>query len=290
MSRLALGAAQFGMVYGIGNTSGQVSQNEVIDILKQANAKGIYTIDTAIAYGNSEQVLGLAGISDWKVVTKLPPLTDKVNDVTKWVDEQVNGSLNRLKIPKLYGLLMHRPEDLLGEHRNSFLKVFEDLKAQGKVQKTGISIYEPSQLDEFDGMFQIDLVQSPLNLFDQRLILSGWLARLQESGIEVHARSAFLQGLLLMTATERPRKFDRWSNVWQAWESWLNHTGMSPLQACLKFVLSVSGVSSVIVGVESTTQLKEILNNIQSDGLPLMPVWPMPLDEELINPSLWNKL
>jgi aryl-alcohol dehydrogenase-like predicted oxidoreductase len=290
MSRLALGTAQFGMAYGVGNSSGQVSQEAVRDILEQANAKGIDTLDTAIAYGNSEQVLGVAGMSQWRVITKLPPLPDDVNDVAAWAKGQVIASLDRLGVSKLYGLLLHRPELLLGPHRKALLQVFEDLKGQGKVQKTGISIYGPSQLDQLDDLPEIDLVQSPLSLFDQRLIASGWLSRLQDCGVEVHTRSAFLQGLLLMPAYRRPRKFDRWSDVWQVWDSWLSQTGLSPLKACLYFVLSVSGVSRVIVGLDSTTQLTEILENMVPDGLPSLPAWLKPLDEELVNPSLWSSL
>lgn len=290
MSRLALGAAQFGMAYGIGNTSGQVSQEAVLDILEQANAKGIDTLDTAIAYGNSEQVLGVACMSQWRVITKLPPLPKDVNDVAAWAEGQVIASLKRLGVSRLYGLLLHRPELLLGPHRKAVLQVFEVLKAQGKVQKTGISIYGPNQLDQLEGLSEIDLVQSPLNLFDQRLITSGWLARLQDRGVEVHTRSAFLQGLLLMPASQRPMKFDRWSDVWQAWDRWLTQTGLSPLQACLRFVFSVPGVSRVVVGVDSSKQLKEILENIAPDGLPSLPAWLRPLDESLINPSLWGSL
>jgi aryl-alcohol dehydrogenase-like predicted oxidoreductase len=290
MSRLALGAAQFGMAYGIGNTSGQVTQEAVRDILEQAYVNGIDTLDTAIAYGNSEQVVGAVGMSQWRVITKLPPLTGNINDVAAWAEEQVIASLNRLGVSRLYGLLLHRPELLLGSHGNSLLQVFESLKAQGIVQKTGISIYTPSQLDQLDGLPEIDLVQSPLNLFDQRLITSGWLARLIDRGVEVHARSAFLQGLLLMSASHRPQKFDRWDDVWQMWDHWLSKIGLSPLQACLRFALSVPGVSRVIVGVDSRTQLTEILDNIVPDGLPSLPAWLRPLDEELVNPSCWSRL
>ncbi len=290
MNRLALGAAQFGMPYGVGNTSGQVSQEAVCDILGQAYSESIDTLDTAIAYGNSEQVLGVAGVSEWRVITKLPTLPDDVSDVAAWVEGHVIASLNRLGITRLYGLLLHRPELLLGHNRKALLETFEALKARGLVQKTGISIYGPSQLDQLFGLPEIDLVQSPLNLFDQRLITSGWLARLQDRGVEVHTRSAFLQGLLLMPASQRHQKFDRWGDVWRVWDRWLSQTGLSPLQACLRFALTVPGVSRVIVGVDSTAQLTDILENTVPESLPSMPTWIAPLEESLINPSMWTGL
>ena len=56
--KLALGSAQFGLAYGISNSHGKVSMNEVFRILTLAKSLGINTIDTASAYGNSEDVLG----------------------------------------------------------------------------------------------------------------------------------------------------------------------------------------------------------------------------------------
>jgi len=79
---------------------------------------------------------------------------------------------------------------------------------------------------------------------------SEWTRRLAAEGVELHSRSAFLQGLLLMPEAARPERFSRWS-TWQAWASWLGENGLTPLQACLAYALSVEGVDRVVVGADS---------------------------------------
>jgi Predicted oxidoreductases (related to aryl-alcohol dehydrogenases) len=111
--RVALGTVQFGLSYGIANQSGQISRDEASAILQEAWASGIRMLDTAIVYGESEQVLGEIGIPSWDVVSKLPEIPLDCSNVMEWVFDSINGSLDRLKIDCLYGLLLHRPEQLL---------------------------------------------------------------------------------------------------------------------------------------------------------------------------------
>ena len=113
MNRLALGTVQFGLNYGIANQQGQVSHDEAKAILDHASAHGIDTLDAAIAYGNSEQRLGEIGVQHWQVVSKLPAIPEGCSDISQWVADSVKESLQRLKIKRLYGLLLHRPQQLL---------------------------------------------------------------------------------------------------------------------------------------------------------------------------------
>jgi aryl-alcohol dehydrogenase-like predicted oxidoreductase len=113
MSRLALGTVQFGMTYGIANQQGKINFVSATEILEYAYASGIDTLDTAIAYGDSEQCLGSIGVKSWKVISKLPKMPESTPDILNWVNQKVHGSLTRLQLPKLYGLLLHHPEQLL---------------------------------------------------------------------------------------------------------------------------------------------------------------------------------
>lgn len=287
--KLALGTVQFGLDYGIANQRGQVSQDEARSILDHAKAHGIGTLDTAINYGNSEQRLGEIGVMGWQVISKLPALPDQCQDVETWVRSEVQASLERLRITSLRGLLLHRPEQLLGKHGEKIYQALLTLKQQGLVEKTGVSIYDPAELDPLAQRFQLDIVQAPFNILDRRLITSGWLDRLAQMNIELHTRSLFLQGLLLMPAAKRPGKFNRWQPIWQRWEQWLAETGLTPLQACLRDVLAQTGIARVIVGVDSLVQLKEIL--LAAEGAP--PELPEALhsnDLDLIDPVRWGNL
>jgi aryl-alcohol dehydrogenase-like predicted oxidoreductase len=221
--KLALGTAQFGLKYGIANQQGQVSHDEAKVVLALARARGMDTLDTAIAYGDSEQRLGEIGIQDWRVVSKLPAIPEGCGDIAQWVVAAVRDSLGRLKVGKLYGLLLHRPQQLLEKNGGQLYSALQQLKQDGLVQKIGISIYDPSELDNLCSSYQLDLVQAPFNIMDQRLIATGWLSRLAKQGTELHVRSVFLQGLLLMTPSDRPKKFDRWTPILSMWHVFLGY-------------------------------------------------------------------
>ena len=288
--KLALGTVQFGLHYGIANEAGQVSLGEAQSVLSLAKANEIDVLDTAIAYGASEEVLGKVGIDGFRVVTKLPSLPDDQNNVASWVTEQVRESLARLGQKKLYGLLLHRPRDLLGLKGGQLIQALADLKNDGIVQKIGVSIYSPDELNEICKKIKIDLVQAPLNVVDRRLESSGWLDRLKGDGVEVHTRSVFLQGLLLMERSKIPQKFSRWSNLWDRWHEKLQDSGASPLEACLAYPLSLDQVDQVIVGVDSAAQLSEILQVAKNGNEVLDTSFMRCADLDLINPSNWNYL
>lgn len=284
--RFALGAAQFGMNYGVANNLGKPTQGEVKDIIACAKFHGIDTIDTAISYGDSEKSLGEIGVDNWKIISKLPEALRDSVDVSKEIWSMVDGSVRRLKVERLYGLLLHRPQELLEKNGDNIYRAMQEIKKEGLVQKIGISIYDPELLEDIMAHFDFDLVQAPFNPLDQRLISLGYASSLKSKGIELHVRSIFLQGLLLMQHEQRPAKFQRWSLLWGIWHKWLNDEELTPIQACLGFVKSFPDIDRVIVGVESKDQLIEIL---EASQLPAIRV-PSNLqvdDLDLINPSNW---
>jgi aryl-alcohol dehydrogenase-like predicted oxidoreductase len=196
--RIALGTAQFGMNYGITNNCGQVSQNQAIQILDQAHKAGFDTLDTAVAYGGSEQRLGELGVHDWKVISKIPALPASVDNVSDWVYQQVRNSLKRIGIRRLDGLLMHNPSDILGTQKAAYVRSLRRVRDEGLARSIGYSIYSADDLYSLTRVFQPDIVQAPFNIIDRRILTSGWLSRLADDGVRIHTRSAFLQGLLLI--------------------------------------------------------------------------------------------
>ncbi len=287
--KLALGTVQFGLEYGVANTSGRTTSEEAKSILQLASASGMNTLDTAIAYGDSEVVLGQLGIHQWNVVTKLPGVPEDCAHVALWVRQQVQESLSRLGVSHLHGLLLHRPDQLLQKNGAYLYETLQSLKADGLVCKTGVSVYGPAELDVLFDKYQFDLIQAPFNILDRRLIESGWAAHLQSTGVEVHTRSTFLQGLLLMSQKQRPSKFDRWLPIWQEWARWVQDAGLTPLQACLQYAISQVNIDRVLVGVDSSAQLKEIIHAAHGELTSLPSFGPL-LDERLVNPSAWNQL
>ena len=287
--KLALGTVQFGLNYGVANQHGQTSQDEARSILGHARSNGMDMLDTAIAYGESEERLGEIGIQDWHVVSKLPVVPETCGDVSRWVKDTLGKSFQRLKVKSLYGLLLHQPQQLLGQDGERLYQAMQQLKRDGFVQKIGISIYDPAELDVLCSRYQFDIVQAPFNIMDRRLIDSGWLSRMPERGIEFHVRSVFLQGLLLMPSSNRPDKFNRWASRWSKFESWLTQSGLTPLQACLRYAVSFSEVNKVIIGVDNLTQLKEIFQST-AGPVPEVPRELQVYDADLLSPTRWASL
>ncbi len=287
--KLALGTVQFGLSYGIANKSGQVGQEEVKEILSVARLNYIDTLDTAITYGESEACLGEVGIDGFNVITKLPAFAGNIQSINSWVNDQIKTSLKRLNTSKLYAILLHRPEQLLTSKGDALWRSLEKLKEDGVVKKIGVSISNPSELDHLSNSFSIDLVQAPFNLIDQRLVSSGWLDKLYLSGIEVHTRSAFLQGLLLMPINEIPKKFKNWLPLFITWHDWLHDNNISALKACIGFVQMHSQIKKFVVGVESTKQLRQLIQ-VEKEQTSIVFPYINCSDEQLINPSNWNLL
>ncbi len=288
--KLALGTVQFGLPYGIANASGRPSLDEAGAILQAAYQFGLDTLDTAIAYGESEEVLGKLGMGSWRVVTKLPAFAVEHEDVDAWARLHVKASMQRLGVEQLYGLLLHAPSQLsykrLGQKLYSALL---SLKAEGLVHKIGVSVYGVADLEPVVGNFAFDLVQAPVSILDRSFVESGWAKRLKEDGVEVHSRSTFLQGLLLMAPYARPPKFNRWTPVWREWDRWLTAVNLTPLQACLRYASNIEHIDKIIIGVDSRSHLEQCI--AASCGvLPSMPNFAPLLDDRLINPASWSKL
>ena len=289
MNRIAIGTAQFGLPYGIANQTGKIAQSEAKEILKIALDNNIDVLDTAIIYGDSESSLGKLQTEDFNLVTKLPIIPKNCKDIGVWIREQVSQSFSRLGVQDIYGLLLHQSNQLLGSYGADLYREMRLLKELGKVKKIGISIYSPLELDALDNKYDFDIVQSPFNLLDQRLYTSGWLMRLKDKGIEVHTRSVFLQGLLLMDQDKIPSKFSKWDELWCKWHKWLKDFDGKATEACLSLPLSFPEIDKVIVGIDNTSQLIEILNSIKNPNVQGMPDLQC-TNENLINPSNWPYL
>ena len=287
--RLALGTVQFGLDYGVANSNGQVPQETARSMLKFAAKKGIDMVDTAIGYGDSEQVLGKIGMEGIKIVSKLTPLPTSVTDAYAWALAEVEASLARLAVDQIYGLLLHRSADLSGPNGAALYLAMRELQQVGKVQKIGISIYSPAELDAQDRAYSFDLVQAPFNLLDRRLASSGWLNRLKDHDCEVHVRSAFLQGLLLMSRSSIPIEFAPWQPLWDRWHAWLAAQNTDAVGACLAYPLSFPEIDRIVVGALDTTQMREIATAVEHAPVETFPNLCCE-DEDLINPAKWPDL
>lgn len=290
MSKLALGTAQFGMRYGVANVAGQVSRHELYSILSAARSYGIDALDTAIAYGVAEENLGTAGTEDFRIVTKIPPLSDQVSDIRSWIVANIRSSLVRLNRSSVDAVLLHRSNEIIGKEADAYRAGLADLKEQGLCTAVGISIYDPTELEAIwcdSSGWKPDLVQAPYNVIDRRLDSSGWLNRLSDAGVRVHIRSVFLQGLLLLPANKRPSYFTPFATLLDRWHDWCIAEGIAPLEAALRFVCLDSRIEKAVVGTDTVVQLSEIVAAV-SGRLTNVPHWLSSENVGLIDPSQWK--
>lgn len=267
-ARLGLGTVQWGVPYGVANRCGITDEAEVSRILSGARAHGVDVLDTAAGYGQAEAVLGQQDLSSFRVVTKTPSFrcAEVGIEEARVLTDSLQRSLETLGVARVYGLLIHHADDLLAPGGDRLIEALQALKAGGWVEKVGVSIYRDEQLQAILPRFVPDIVQIPLSVLDQRLIVNGRLKQLKALGAEVHVRSVFLQGLLLMDVAAVPDYFAPIRPVLRAWHQRVRAHGMSPVQAALSFVRDLSGVDVVLVGVDSSAQFSQCADDFAAPG------------------------
>ena len=259
--RLALGTVQFGMDYGVANRGGRPDERAIADILRMARDCGIDMLDTAPSYGDSEALLGRdESAGAFRVVTKTRYYDDArmVDDADVGVAATLARSLADLGISHAYALLIHSVADATGPYADRIMDAMLEIKHRELVEKIGITVYAPDDIARFRFLAAIDLVQLPLNILDQRFRTSGALAALKRRGIEIHARSPFLQGLLLMAPDTVPDHMSVARPIVMRVQQALKTQGLTPLQGALAFMNTVPEIDYVLVGVDRAAQLREI--------------------------------
>lgn len=274
-SKLVLGSAQFGLVYGISNTEGQTSAEEVTAILAEALAHGIAGIDSAFAYGNAEEVLGHNDLSSFSVVSKyITP--------SKYggIEQQLATTLNHLHVPSLYGYLAHRPGEILEDPQQ--WDILKTLRAKNLVKKIGFSLNTTNELEGLLAKsFFPDIVQVPYNYLDRRF--EKLIVALKEKGCEIHSRSAFLQGLMFKDPESLP---DFFAAVKPAIKK-LQTLGNALPSALLHFVMENNSIDKIVMGVENLSQLHALIIAAQPAVTPALPVIDVQIPENILIPSRW---
>lgn len=288
VSKIILGTVQFGLNYGISNKAGQTSIAEAHRILEVAESAGISYLDTAAAYGSSEEVIGSYfernPESKFKVISKL---SRKEHSHYR---DSLNLSLKRLNKPQLDILLFHSYADF-DKNKTQLDEVLED---RGRYfNELGVSVYTNEELERLAEYEPIKVVQAPFNLLDNANKRKESLELCRKSGKAVHTRSAFLQGLFFLQAEKLPVHL-------QALAPYLNHLNAIakdenvPMGAlALNYAMSRDYIDGVLIGVDSAEQLRENLEwtefPVSSEAYERVEAIEIQ-DERLINPSLWEKL
>ena len=295
MAKISLGTVQLGMDYGISNQLGKTKESNAKEILQYALNQGINVLDTAPSYGNSEDIIG-GFIHNhpcdecWRIITKTPNFKSSVIS-DKQIDklfESFELSQNKLGKKNIYGLLVHECDNIFLPGGKKILDKMNQLKDDGFIKKIGVSVYSGEQIDRLLDNYAVDLVQLPINILDQRLLNGGQLSKLKQHGVEIHARSVFLQGLLLMPLNSVHPWFDPILRVLGEFHIKAKKLNMSALQLALGFVQSIDEVDKVIIGVNTLKQMHEIID-IASVRINIEEFSNLSInDSTFLNPSNWK--
>ena len=291
--QLGIGTAQFGSAYGITNRRGQVSEVEIRDILAAAEESGIRVIDTAAVYGDAENVLGSALHQGhtFRIITKTQPVDSEAiskQDVSR-VRDSFMRSLDRLGLSCAAGLLVHHANELLRPGGELLADLLGELKRAGLVERIGVSTYSPAELRRAARVLRPDLVQVPVNILDQRFLTDGILEELRHTGTEIHARSVFLQGLLLSPCRDLPPFTAAHGHAFEKLEAFASGSGLTRLELALGFLAACRQVDIAIVGVTGVGELEEIIRAGAVNRVTPHSCDDLAYDDEsLLNPSLWR--
>ena len=261
-SEMTLGTVQLGMNYGIANDAGKPSEEKSFSILRAALEGGVDTLDTARAYGDSEQVIGRF-LKTWEgktpnIITKVPKMQGtSPKELEKFVTESVEQSLENLGINKLSAVMLHGAKDPI-IHGKACADAVKALIDRGYTDRVGVSVYGA---DDIDGMLPYDIfsvTQVPMSIFDQRLIAGGSVAKLAERDYTVFVRSVFLQGLFFLDPDKMddPILLEHAAPRIRVLREIAAGEGMTVAQLAIAFMRDCSGVTSLVLGADTPEQVK----------------------------------
>ncbi|MGX7668333.1 aldo/keto reductase [Flavobacterium pedocola] len=281
--KLTLGTVQFGIAYGISNVSGVPSDSGLEDILNTAGSLGVELLDTALAYGNSEERLGQFADDRFKVVTKFPAVRSGEE-----LEKALSESLKKLQLESVYGYLAHNADVLL--QQPDLWKILQAKKQEGKIAKIGYSLYYPEQLEQLLNLNCIpDLVQLPFSILDRKF--EAQLPLLKKLGTEIHVRSVFLQGLYFMNPKQLPEKLQPLASVLTKFQAICADYNLNVGDVALNYAVNNPAIDQVVIGVETAEQLKQnvqMVSNWQSNAAVFAEIEAIEIkDKSLLNPVNW---
>ncbi len=288
-SRLILGTVQFGMRYGIANTHGQPTQQEVDAIIAAAAEGGIRLLDTSSDYGESEKVLGRAlkatGLGGtMEVVSKVErvPAGLSPEAAREHIRASLDKSLENLGLDCLYAMLFHHEADC------AYYPILQEFVAEGKIRHAGCSLDGGLP----DNIVDIHTVQVPGNILDRRFL--AYLREAHRNGTEIYNRSVYLQGMLLMPEEKIPPHLAELVPIRRRLETLAARLGIAPAELYMRYLLSIPEIDGVLTGVDTLEQLQQNMalaargplpEDVMAEILAIVPELP----ERLIRPSIWGR-
>ena len=272
ISQMTLGTVQLGMNYGISNDLGMPDEEKSFSMLRSALENGVNALDTARAYGVSEEVIGKF-LKTWDgetpyIATKVKPVGDDSSQVENNVINSVETSLQKLGVNKVDSIMLHQTKDLY-QHKEKIAAAMEKLLKMGYTDQIGVSIYTKEDIDEILKYPQFSVTQVPISIFDQRIIASGHNLKLKDRGYTVFVRSVFLQGLFFLDPDkiEDPILLEHAAPKIKLLRDIAKSEDMSIAQLAIAFMRDTVGITSLVLGADTTDQVKQNISYFNTPTL-----------------------
>lgn len=304
ISKITLGTAQLGLDYGISNINGKPNLESSFNILNYAWENNINSYDTSPAYGNSEEIIGsffsnniTKGKENLVIISKMPAIKryeePTFDNVYRFIKNQINQSINKLKINKIPIYLLHHAHDIYFKD-GIVIECLSQIKKEEKIGRFGISAYNPKEVEASLEFKNIDVIQVPINIFDLRLITRGLLKKLKKKNYLIFARSIYLQGLFFIHPKRLLKNMGIAIKPINKLIQLINEYNIDIAQLAFSFVRDLSEITSLVIGAEKKEQIANNLRILKSSPLSyeirkrIIEEF-SELPEKLINPSLWSK-
>jgi len=286
-NKIILGTAQFGLDYGINNKEGRPTHETIKEILDLAHTKKIIFLDTAEAYGNSHEIIGeyhANSNNKFKVITKFSPLR---KDFPNNISERIKHHLKIMNIDSIYCYMFHSYIDFK-KYFNLFRLELLELKKKGVINKIGVSLHSNNDMIDVLKNQDIELIQLPYNLFDNKNKREKVILKAKKLGVEIHTRSTFLQGLFFKDLGSIEGELSALKKYLVKLQGIIDTTEINNL--ALNYVYSNPNIDAVLIGVDSVNQLKNNISCVDTNkyknifcNINLINVE----EENMLNPSNW---
>ena len=277
---LTIGCAQFGFKYGF--KKNKITKTDLKKIRETLKKNNLRFFDTAITYGDSERVIGNFDIKNKKIITKIILPKKKIN-LERWYKNIISNSLNNLKVKRLYGLMFHKTSDII-DNKDIFLNLIYESKKKNLVSNIGISVYDIDEIKNVLEFWTPDIIQFPLNIFDQRFLNKNFLKKAKKLKIKLYARSCFLRGNLLQKELLIGDK--KTKKIFKSFQNWCSLNNKSQLSSCLNFVKQINEIDSIVVGFDNNDELKEITTQFKKNTF-RVPFKFRVNEKKIIDPRKW---
>tara|TARA_B100001057_G_scaffold147440_1_gene147358 strand:- start:7668 stop:9017 length:1350 start_codon:yes stop_codon:yes gene_type:complete len=280
--KIIIGTAQFSKNYGI-NRNNSIDKSFKKKIINFSLKNNLKFFDTSNVYNEYKNLF--SNNMDQQIILKIF-FKQNIDDINQFTEHLVNTHMSKFNIDKFYGILIHNFEQLPSNQIKKIFKILKILKEKGITNKIGISIYDCNKIIKIINKYQFDILQCPFSIFDQRLLDNNTINKIKKTKIEIHARSIFLQGLLLKN--EIDGYFDKWNKKFNNYSEWIKKNKIDRMQSALNFVLNHNFIDKIVIGFDSEKQINDILCRLEEYYFLKFPNYLKVDDIKLINPSNWK--